>query len=171
MKRRQLIVGDVFIVPIDGPHFGLGQVIATYGKDAYFLAIFDAVVGSDVSPEDLDRVREGPLVFLALAMDVKLAMGDWPIVARRPVRPGLPLPAFKEMVGSPDRIDIVDYSGHRRRPSRPGEKDLVPNRKVIAPIRIEKALRARHGFGSWTAAYDGLRLDEVNTTERLFLEE
>ena len=167
MSRLKLKTGDVFAVPIDEARVGVGQIVATYGEDAYYFAIFD-VTASDLGSIDLEQAPQQRVVFLALSLDAKLAAGHWSIVGHRPVREGMPLPAFKETVGSPDRIDVVDYSGERRRPAQAAEVELLSNRKVVAPVRLEKALRAKHGLEPWTEAYSDLAPNETATTERLF---
>src|SRR3989442_10977435 len=116
MKRAKLSVGDVFSLPIDEDRVGLGQIVATYGKDAYYFAVFDAVSAPDSI--DVDVVLDHRVIFLMLSLDAKLAAGHWRVVGNRPVRPDMPLPAFKEAVGGPERIDVVDYSGERRRPAQ-----------------------------------------------------
>lgn len=110
MSRLKLRIGDVFAVPIDEARVGVGQIVATYGKDAYYLAIFDAVAPDPVSI-DVDHAPQQQVVFLALSLDAKLAAGHRSIVGNRPVRDGICLPAFEEAVGGPGRIDVVDYSG------------------------------------------------------------
>jgi hypothetical protein len=167
MRRLSLKTGDVFSVPIDGDRVGVGQIVGTYGEHAYYFAIFDAVSAVGV-PVDLDRAVRERVVFLALSLDAKFAVGDWAVIGSRAVRDDMPLPAFKEMVGGPERIDVVDYSGRRRRPAAAAESELLPNRKVVAPVRLEKALRAKHGLQPWTEAYSDLAPNENTTTARLF---
>ena len=167
MSRLKLKTGDVFAVPIDEARVGVGQIVATYGKDAYYFAIFD-VTPPDSASIDLEQAPQQRVVFLALSLDAKLAAGHWSVLGHRPVRDGMPLPAFKEAVGSPDRIDVVDYSGGRRRAAQAAEAKLLPNRKVVAPVRLEKALRAKHGLEPWNEAYSDLAPNETATTERLF---
>jgi len=167
VSRLKLKTGDVFAVPLDEARVGVGQIVGTYGKDAYYFAIFDATA-PDAASIDLERAPQERVVFLALSLDAKLAAGHWRVVGHRPVREGMPLPAFKEAVGSPDRIDVVDYSGDRRRTAQAAEAELLPNRKVVAPVRLEKALRAKHGLEPWTEAYTDLAPNEMGTTDRLF---
>lgn len=167
MSRLRLKVGDVFTVPIDDVRTGIGQIVATYGKDAYYFAIFD-VVATDSASIDLEQALNARVVFLALSLDAKLAAGHWTLVGHQPVRQNMPLPAFKEAVGSPARVDVVDYSGEQRRPAEGAEAELLPNRKVVAPVRLEKALRAKHGLEPWTEAYSDLAPSDTMTTERLF---
>jgi len=165
--RLKLKTGDVFAVPIHETRVGVGQIVATYGKDAYYFAIFD-VVAPDSASIDLEQATHGRLMFLALSLDAKFAAGHWSVVGTRPVRDGIPLPAFKEVVGGPERVDVVDFSGERRRRAQPAEAELLPNRKIVAPVRLEKALRAKHGLERWTEAYSELAPNETMTTERLF---
>ena len=167
MSTPQIETGDVFSVPIENARFGIGQIVARYGKVAYYFAIFDAVA-ADPASVDLAQVTQQRLLFLALSLDTKLAAGHWHVLGNQPIREGLPLPAFKEMVGGPDRIDVVDYSGKRRRRAEPAEVEFLPNRKTVAPVRLEKALRAKHGLEPWTEAYSDLAPNELATTKRLF---
>ena len=53
-------------------------------------------------------------------------------------------------------------------PPREGEEaEWLPNRKIVAPVRLEKALRAKHGLEPWTEAYAELE-PSLATTARLF---
>jgi hypothetical protein len=167
MSRLELKTGDVFTVPVDETRVGVGQIVATYGKDAYYFAIFDTTA-ADAASVDLEHATQQRVVFLALSLDAKLAAGHWNVVGHQPVPSGMPLPAFKEVVGSPHRVEVVDYTGSRRRPAQGAEAKLLPNRKVVAPVRLEKALRAKHGLEPWTEAYSDLAPNETTTTERLF---
>ena len=167
MSRLKPKTGDVFSVPIDDLRVGVGQIVATYGKDAYYFAIFDTLAADEASV-DLDEAVSARVVFLALSLDAKLAVGHWSVIGNRPVREGMPLPAYKEAVGEPERVDVVDYSGQRRRPAQGAEAELLLNRKVVAPVRLEKALRAKHGLEPWIEAYSDLAPNENTTTERLF---
>lgn len=167
MSRLRLRVGDVFSVPLDDQRFGLGQVVATFGKDAYFFALFEPAFERAEEP-DLEQAVRAPVAVLALSLDAKIAAGDWVVLGNRPVADGMPLPAFKEMVGGPDRVDVVDFSGERRRRAQGEEAEWLPNRKVVAPVRLEKALKAMHGLEPWNDAYAALEPSEVATTARLF---
>lgn len=163
----RLAIGDVFTVPIDDRRSGVGQVVGTYGKDAYFFAIFDVVLTAG-NEYELDAAVKSRVLFLALSMDAKLAAGHWTVVGRQPVSPHVKMPAFKESVGSPGSYEVVNHDGTLRRPATSADVELVPNRKVIAPVRLEKALRAKHGIGAWLEAYTDLAPDELATSQRLF---
>ena len=113
MSKLTLNVGDVFAVPIDDSRVGVGQIVGTYGKDAYYFAIFASTASSKEQIDLAEAVAERVLL-LALLFDAKLAAGHWTVVGNQPVRDDIPLPAFKEVVGSPDRVDVVDFTGERQ---------------------------------------------------------
>jgi len=83
-------VGDVFKVPLDDQRVGLGQIVATYGKDAYFFALFEPAFARD-EELDLEKAVREPVAFLALSFDAKVAGGDWVVVGNQSVAPGMPL--------------------------------------------------------------------------------
>jgi Immunity protein 26 len=114
VTRFDLTVGDVFSVPIDESHVGVGEVVATYLKDAYCFAIFDAAA-TDAGSIDIDQALQEMILFLALSLDGNLGAGHWTVVGRRPVSEGIPLPAVKVAVGLGGQFDVIDYSGQRRR--------------------------------------------------------
>ncbi len=166
-------LGDVFTVPLDAERLGFGQVVARFRKDNYYFAIFDKAYPREALV-DLHDVVKDRLALLALSLDAKIYGGDWKIVGNVPVPANLPLPAYKETTveaGGPPyraRVDVVDYSGTRRRPAVGAEADLLPNRSTRAPIGIEKAFRALHGLEEWHESFEKLRPVEDTTTARLF---
>jgi Immunity protein 26 len=167
VSRVKLRVGDVFSVPLDDERVGSGQIVATYGKDAYFFALFERAYARD-EQLDLEQAVRAPVALLALSFDAKIAVGDWVVVGNQPVADDVPLPAFKEMVGGPDRVDVVDFSGERRRRAQGEEAEWLPNRTIVAPALLEKALRAKHGLEPWNDAYAALEPSPLATTARLF---
>jgi hypothetical protein len=167
MGRLRLKTGDIFSVPIDESRVGVGQIVATYGKSNYYFAIFD-VVAPDVAQINLDTATSGGVLFLALSMDAKLYVGHWTVVGNRPVSELMPLPAFKVAVSGPEDMYVEDFSGQKRRPASEPEAELLPYREVVAPVRLEKALRAKHGLEPWVEAYTDLAPNEGTITARLF---
>ena len=147
-------VGEVFTVPIDEDRAGVGQIVAEYGKGAYYFAIFDTLVSRPEDRLEVSRALTGPIRFLALSLDAKLHAGHWSIVDRQPVRNDLPLPAYKEAVTTHDPFDVVDFSGTRRRRASRDEVERLRNRVIVAPARLERALRASVGLEPWLPAFD-----------------
>lgn len=168
MVRSRAETGDVFLIPLDGDRACVGQVVAKHGEADLYLAVFDSVVSAVDGELDLDEAVGLPLLFLMLSLDAKFRAGDWKIVGRARVRDDLPLPAYKLVDRIPSNIIVVDCSGTRERPATPGEAASLANRKVIAPVRLEKAVRAHYGLQPWLDVYDELRPDRRNTTQRLF---
>jgi Immunity protein 26 len=161
-------IGDVFIVPLGDHRSGVGQVVATYGRDAYFFAIFDRVLPLDEASELATQALTAPVLLLALSMDAKIQAGHWRVVAHEAVDPSIPLPAYKEAVGTAGSIEVVSYSGDQRRPATAIEAAALPNRKVVAPVRLERALRACLGLEPWLDAFDELRAEGRVTTADIF---
>jgi hypothetical protein len=172
-RRRFVVskpkVGDVFIVPTGDDRAGIGQVVGTYGNDAYFFAIFDLVLPADVAAERASEGLSCPVLFLTLSLDAKLHAGHWTVVAHAPVDASIPLPAYKEAVGRSTKFDVVDYTGSRRRQATRLEVETLPNRKVVAPVRLEKVLQASLGLEPWLEAFDELRPKGRITTADIWL--
>ncbi|QIG39396.1 hypothetical protein G5T42_07790 [Microbacterium sp. 4R-513] len=166
--RRKTEVGDVFIVPVGDGRAGVGQVVANYRSSALYFAILEDLVPVDATEAQAVKATGSPVVLLALSLDAKLHVGDWVTVGNAPVAAGMPLPAYKELVAVPDQFDVVDYSGNRRRRATPAEVELLSNRRVLAPILVEEALRALIGVGTWLDIFDDLRPHAGLTTADLF---
>ena len=168
MVKKRPKVGDVFVVPIGDGRAGIGQVVGAYGKDAYYFAIFDSVLPIEEAESRLGEALEAPVLFLALSLDAKIHVGHWLVVGSAPVAESVPLPAYKEAVGVPPRFEVVDYSGNLRRAATEAEAAALPNRKVVAPVRLERALKAALGLEPWLEAFDELRVEGLTTTSDAF---
>jgi hypothetical protein len=166
--KRSPRVGDVFSIPVDDRVLAIGQVVGKYSDYAYYFAVFPGAFLRDDSLEISSVVRERPAL-LGLSFDARIADGTWSILGSAPVMCADLLPAFKEEVGHPEKIDVVDYSGtKRRRADSYDEAYSLPNRKFLAAIRIENAARALHGFAPWRNDYETLKPRDAATTLRLF---
>ena len=168
MSRRQLRVGDVFTLPINEEALGVGQVVGLHGNDAYFFAVFADPAPPDLSADDLVSRATGPVLFLALSFDALVHVGEWKVVGSAAVDHDIPLPAYKEEVGTRGDFHVVDHSGQRRRPATADEVQQLSYRKLVAPIRVGRALRASHGLEPWLDAFDSLRVDEKSAEKRFF---
>lgn len=118
--------------------------------------------------ESAAQALTAPLQFLALSMDAKVYAGHWTLVGHADVDPAIPLPAYKEAVGTPDNVEVVDYAGDRRRPATAIEAAALPYRKVVAPVRLERAPRASLGLEPWLDAFDELRAGGRVTSADIF---
>ena len=169
MKRRQIVphIGDVFLIPVDGDRVSFGQIVGKYVAGGYYFAIFERTYARTGLPS-LPEAIDDRLLLLALSLDAKIAVGDWTVVGNAPVAEAIPLPAFKESVDAIDNVEVVDYSGARRRPATPEEAERVPHRSVVSPAFLEETLRAKHGLQPWSEEFEGLEPDEANSSRRLF---
>lgn len=171
-RRPRIAVGDVFRVPLGDrcASSGVGQVVERFGRSAYYFAIFDSVLTTAGNPSDSEilGLLDKPIVLIALSLDGKLHAGHWAVIGHAAVADDVPLPAYRERVGGPARVDVVDYSGTRRRPASAEEARNLPDRTVVSPALVELALRALHGSGEWSEMFDELRPEGRLTTMQMF---
>jgi len=160
----RIAVGDVFLIPLDDESSAVGQVVGKY-LSAYYLVVFDSFV--EPSAPDAESALASEVIFLTLALDAKLALGHWPIIVNLPIPETVELPAYKVAIGASDQIHVEDFSGKRRRPASANEAEALRPRTVIAPVRLEKAVRARFGIQPWLEEYEELVPDDSQTTSRL----
>jgi len=59
----------------------------------------------------------------------------------------------------------VDYSGTRRRRATKAEATSLPYRRIVAPVRLERALKASLGLEQWLEAYEELRPHGITSRE------
>ena len=155
-------VGDVFLIPIESERYGIGQVAGDW-KGELYVVIYDKVVLANASADDIDGAA---LQFAALSLDAKLHHGDWPIIGNRQDNiDALPQPWFKLDYGGQTYVEARDRSVFR--PATAVEERGLRLRKVVAPVRLEKALKARHGVGDWQPQYDELTAAYVSDSVKL----
>jgi hypothetical protein len=158
-KWRKFEVGDVFSIPLADDRVAYGQIVASYGQSGghFYFAIFGGLFPRKAEP-DIDAVVAAPVVLLALSMDALLQHGHWKVVRNVDVGESrFRWPAYKEGVYPPGTYEVVDHTDTRRRPANPAEVERLPYRTIVAPIGVEKALRALHGEEPWEDEYDELR--------------
>lgn len=146
-------VGDVFLLAIDDSRFGLGQIAGDWKGELYVI-IYDAVYGiGEVDPNSV--LSEKPL-FAALSLDAKIHHGDWRIIGN--VLENLdriPQPVFK--VNQDGKVFIESRDRSVSRLASSSEAEALRLRTVVAPVRLENALKAHNGVGDWNPRYDELR--------------
>lgn len=155
-------IGDVFLVPIDDSRFGIGQITGDW-KGELYVVIYDATVADDI---DAEAVLSGVPLFAALTLDAKIYNGDWRIIGS--VKDNLdriPQPAFKVNQGGQVFLESRDRSISR--PASASEAESLRPRTVVAPIRLESALKAYNGLGDWHSRYDDLRAEYAFESSRL----
>jgi hypothetical protein len=159
----QVKVGDVFLVPLDGESWALGQLVSAWNDELYVAIFGQKVETQQVDPHSV--VAQEP-VFLALTLDAKLFHGDWPILGN--VQENLssfPQPAFKVRQSGVVYIESRDRTVSR--PASSSEAEILRYRSVSSPAVIEKAVRAHFGFGAWSPHYDEFHADYTYQSARL----
>ncbi len=163
---KKVVLGDVFIIPLDGERYGIGQLAGDW-KGELYVVIFDKVVSAEARPADVD---DAPLQFAALTLDAKLYHGDWQIIGNRSENiVKIPQPWFKVGVGGQTYVEARDRS--MTRPATATEEAALKLRTVVAPVRLENALKALHGLGEWHPRFDDLRASYATESADLILHE
>ena len=155
-------VGDVFLIPIDGDRHGIGQIAGNW-KGELYIVIYDGVVSTDASPSLIDGAA---FQFAALSLDAKIHHGDWPIIGNRQDNiEAIPQPWFKVGYNGQAHVEARDRSVLRL--ATVAEEAGLRLHTVVAPVRLEKALKALHGVGDWHPAYDDLTAEYASESSKL----
>lgn len=159
----QVKVGDVFLVPLDGKSWAVGQLVSAWNDELYV-----AIFGQKIETHNVDphSVIDQEPVFLALTLDAKIFHGDWPIVGN--VQENLasfPQPAFKVR-----QAGVVYMESRDRTVSRPAsssEAEMLRNRSVSSPAVIEEAVQGYFGVCEWNPHYDKFHSDYAAASSKL----
>jgi hypothetical protein len=155
-------IGDVFLVPLDGYRYGIGQIAGDW-KGELYVVVYAKLVSREASVEDVD---DADLQFAVLTLDAKLHHGDWQVIGNRQDNlTAIPQPWFKVSMAGKTHVEARDRSVTRR--ATPSEEAKLRHRTVVAPVRIENALKALHGLAEWNSRYDDLRADYAAQSSRL----
>jgi hypothetical protein len=156
-------VGDVFLVPLDGKSWALGQIVSAWNDELYVAIFGQKLETPELDPHSVDGQEP---VYLALTLDAKLFHGDWPILGNlRENLADFPQPAFKVRQSGVVHIEARDRSISR--PASPTEAEILRYRTVSSPAMLEKAIRAHFGFGEWSPHYDEFHADYAYQSGRL----
>jgi hypothetical protein len=150
--NQKVRVGDVFLVPIDGSRWGAGQIAGNWKGELYII-IFDAIYNEDnIDPE---RIVAAKPLLAALSLDAKLHHGDWRIIGNVTANLGrIPQPVFK--VNQDGAVFVESRDRSATRPGSSAETEALRLRTIVAPVRLENALKAHNGIGDWKPRYDDL---------------
>lgn len=161
-SMSKLAVGDVFVLPLDNERHGIGQIAGDW-KGELYVVIFDRLAPQGPTTADINGAD---LAFAALTLDAKFHHGDWRVIGNRQDNlPYIPQPWFKVGVGNETHIEARDRSVTRR--ANAAEEAKLRHRTVVAPVRIEMALKALHGLGEWQPRFDDLRADYAFESAKL----
>jgi len=159
---KKVKVGDVFLIPIEGDRYGIGQIAGNW-KGELYIVIYDRVVSADASLKLIDGAS---LQFAALSLDAKIHHGDWPIIGNRQDNiETIPQPWFKVGYNGQTYVEARDRSVLRVATAK--EEAQLRLRTVVAPVRLEKALKARNGIGVWHPTYNDLTAEYASESAAL----
>lgn len=159
----QVKVGDVFLVPLDGKNWALGQLVSDYKGELYVAIFGQKFETQDVDPKNV--IGQEP-IFLALTLDAKLFHGDWLILGN--VQENLasfPQPAFKVRQSGVVHIESRDRTISR--PISPFEAEILRYRSVSSPAVIEEAVQAHFGICEWNPHFDKFPADYAFESSQL----
>jgi hypothetical protein len=79
--------------------------------------------------------------------------------------PGVPQPVFK--VNHAGQMFLESRDRTVFRPASSSEEQVLRLRNVVAPVRLEKALKAHNGLGDWNPRYDELLANYAQESSHL----
>ena len=149
--------GLILAVPIDKDRWGLG-LVAAKRQSELLVFMYDAVIEGATAPEDLSS--RTPLLGSS-SLDAKIWHGDWKILGQTEEKFDDFQPIYK--IETIDGWVAESFDMNLRLPIDERTAKKLRFRKCVAPIRLERALKAHFGFGEWKPAHDDLLF--VNITE------
>jgi len=152
----QVKAGDFFCVQLHTNSFGLGVVAAKWNSEL-FVVMFEETIVAPRS-EEIDFSVLTPLL-ASSSLDAKLYHGDWPIVKEDTNITALNQPIYKVEESQGTIAESFDRKIRVTVDSSIAEQ--LQYRKGVAPIRLEKALKAHHGDGVWEPHFNELLYQEV----------
>lgn len=159
----QAKVGDVFLVPLGGQSWALGQLVSAWNDELYVAIFGQKIETQEANPSSV--LTQEPALF-ALTLDAKLFHGDWPILGN--VQENLdrfPQPAFKVRQSGVVYIESRDRTVSR--PASPSEAEMLRYRSVSYPAIIEEAAQGYFGVCEWNPHFDKFRPDYALESSRL----
>ena len=154
--------GDFFAIPLSPDFWGCG-VVALERKKELYLVIFEETFES---LDGLNKVNIEELTpfFSSSSLDAKIWNDHWPVIGKGLNVSALEQPIYKVEEGG--RLIAESFDGKRRFLIGEHEAANIPYRKVVAPVRLENALKAHHGLINWNPIYDELRYFLVQSANR-----
>ena len=156
--------GDVFLIPIDDDNNVAGQIVGNPDGELY-LAVFEGLM--DGRNFDFQEITRRPIMLLCLSLDAKLWHGDWEIIGNYDANLAqIPNLFFQVETLKGTMVESRDLNFSR--PAGQEEKSVLRRRKVVAPIRVEKAAKAFYGAVPWDDIYDDLKPDYAYKVSEMF---
>jgi len=158
VKRVRLRSGDVFRFRVADDAYGWGQILNVHGG-CPLVAVFRPQFHEN--QRDTTTILSSPVALLVETMDALFRRGDWEMMGQGPLVE-VPRLVFKVAIGTLDNVQLESYDRAVRRPARPEEIPLVPNRISVSPKGVERMYKALHGLAEptdrdWPHAIESIR--------------
>lgn len=158
-------IGDLFSIPIDATRYGIGLVAGKWKSELYLVLFkeqFDGV--ADINAMEVEKFTP---ILASSSLDAKLWHGHWPIIRHGVDTVNIAQPIYK--IEEPGGIIAESFDRKYRQPIDSYVAKNLNYRKVIAPVRLENALKAYHGLRDWEAIYEGLVYQNIVQSRDAFL--
>ena len=129
------------------------MVVDAGGSGELYVVVFAGAVARNTKQSI--TIHQRSIEFAALIFDAKIWHAHWPVVANvQELPPAIPYPVYK--LETPTGTIVQSFDRSTEKVATEEEIERLPYRTYIAPIRLEKAVKARHGVGDWDDSYDEL---------------
>ncbi|GAA4462075.1 hypothetical protein GCM10023093_07940 [Nemorincola caseinilytica] len=153
MKLKE---GDLFTLRVSDSNYAIGQIRCILNKESLTVVIFKGLQGI-TSPIDPKEIIKNDVLFFANTFDAKFYHKHWIVFANIQTNlEGIRLPVYK--LGTDDMPQYEDFFQNPL-PStaiKSFEKDKISYRNYVAPVRVEKAVKAYYNLEEWNTDYDKL---------------
>jgi hypothetical protein len=153
MPPQSLRPGDIFALAHEAGVASAGQLLDKSGEQLLVLVMEGGC------PDDPEAVSEAALsgrpMLLGITLDALFVHGRWKVAGNAAQRTDVIYPTFAVAVAPGDYVRET-FHGDQLGRIADVEVDSLPPRKVVAPIRIERAARAQRGLGPWLPQYESL---------------
>ena len=150
--------GDIFSIKINEKEYGVGLVVSQLKYEWYFV-LFAEKFDIKNLPSSVTSTLLTPIL-ASSSLDAKIHHKHWEIYAHEENYNTFPLPLYK--LEQTNGCVVVSFDEEIRKEFvTKEEEDIFKYRKTVAPVRLEKALKAYHGFGEWDSKYDELRYENL----------
>ena len=111
--------------------------------------------GDHLADEVPAEVSECDVALLGITLDALFVHRQWLVVATSIEPRAIPYPTFN-IATRPNEWVKESFPGEQLGTISTEEASKLPFRKVVAPVRIDRATKALHGHLPWQAHYDDL---------------
>lgn len=149
--------GDLFAVPLGDGSFGVGVVASMWMKELYLVLFAERFANEEqAASAQLEQLTP---ILASSSLDAKIWHRHWPILRRGVNATMLPQPVYK--VEEPSGFVAESFDRESRRHIDADVATLLDYRRGVAPVRLEKALKAHHGLAQWDSSFDELAYSRV----------